>query len=539
MSTTGAPLANPDDLRAIRALNGYRWLVAIAASVLFVTGIANELFRILWPALFGSACLAYLSLCVFSAWATHWPRLSLPTQLYLLVGTDIAFVLALVFASDGVSDGIAVLLFAPIAGASLLVPPRTAALFAAVASLGLLVEEGWRYLSYPGEAANWAAAGILGSLLFTVAIIASVVARRARTNATMAAVHRSELKDMTRLNERIIQRMSAGLLVLDAQHRIRSINQAAWELLDLGHSAIGQPLAAAVPVLDQALQAWLVAPNLPCEPQAIGEHRVIPRFSRLDPARAVPVLVFLEDARRIEEQTQQLKLAALGRLTASIAHEIRNPLSAISHAAQLLDESSQLGPEEQRLLAIQHRHTERIDHIVEDILGLSRRGHALTSRLALRSWLPEFVTEYQQTRASATTITVATIAPSLQIRADPKQLAQVLTNLCENAERHSDKKTPTDICIALSAGHTDSGHPYVQVADNGPGIADAAAEKVLEPFFTTAHDGTGLGLYIARELCESNFASFTPVKTASGACFRITFPHPDALERGIPDVLRD
>lgn len=522
--------SRPDDWRAIRALNGYRWLVATTAGVLFLTGLTDNLFEIMWPALFGGACLAYLFLCLPSAWAAHRRVPSLTMQVYLLIGTDIAFVLALVLASDGVRDGLAVLLFAPIAGTSMLVQPRMAALFAAVASLGLLAEESWRYLSYPGDTAEWAQAGILGVLLFVAAIMASTLAQRARTSAALAARRKSELDDMTLLNERIIQQMSVGLLVVDEQRRIRMINRAARDMLELGGRTIGQPLATAVPMLADALRTWQVSPSLTPDPFSIGEHRVIPRFNRLGHGLEAPVLIFVEDAARISEQVQQIKLAALGRLTASIAHEIRNPLSAISHAGQLLDESERIGDDERRLLAIVQRHTGRIDEIVQSVLGLSRRGQTLPTRFALAPWLTRFATDYRESHQQPATIEIGDIPPDLEIQADPNQLHQVLINLCDNAERHAGDRG-NDVIIELSAGITENDQPYLDIADNGSGINAEVAENLMEPFFTTAHDGTGLGLYIARELCESNFATLVLAASDNGARFRITFARPDELEQ--------
>lgn len=518
-----------DDWRAIRALNGYRWLVATGAGVLFLTGLAGELFRIMWPALFGGACLAYLILCLPAAWAAHRRAPSLTTQVYLLIGTDIAFVLALVLASHGVRDGLAVLLFAPVAGASMLVRPRMAALFAAIASLGLLAEEGWRYLRYPGDAADWAQAGILGALLFTAAIVASTLARRVRHSDAMVARHKSELDDMTRLNERIIHEMAMGLLVIDADRRIRLSNQAARDFLGFGRGAFSPQLVAAAPELDQALRAWLIAPDRPAAPFDAGTEQLIPRFNRLGNGPTAPILIFLDDARRISEQTQQIKLAALGRLTASIAHEIRNPLSAISHAGQILHESEHIGADERHLLSIQHRHTQRIDDIVQSILGLSRRGRTLPDRFALKPWLDQFVSGYQDSRQQPVTIIADNVPTDLEIQADPAQLEQVLSNLCDNAERHAGDGG-ADLRIELSAGTTDTGQPCLDIADNGPGIPDDVAPKLMEPFFTTAHDGTGLGLYIARELCQSNFGSLALIESDRGTRFRITFVRPDELE---------
>lgn len=513
---------NADNWRAIRALNGYRWLVAVTASALFISGKANMVFNIMWPALFGSACSVYLALCLVSAWASYRPKVSLPRQIYLLIGTDILFVLALVTASSGISDGLAVLLIAPIAGASTLVRPRIAALFAALASLGLLGQVTWRMLHFENADAEWVSAGLLGVLLFVVAIVASVLSRQAHTSAKLASLRAAELSDMTRLNEQIIQQMAVGVLVVDGQHCIRMSNQAARTLLARPQIGEREHLTAAAPELEHILEAWQTNHHQPIEPFAADGHRLIPRFDQIDRGTATWVLIYLDDARRLNEQAQQIKLASLGRLTASIAHEIRNPLSAINHSAQLLDESSNIGDDEQHLLAIVQRHAGRIDDIVKNVLGLSRRRSAAPEWVTLATWLPEFIARYCEGRSNPPSLMRNPATPNIQINVDPAQLEQILTIICDNAERHSVPGTG-QIRIQLSAGQTQSHQPYLDIHDNGPGIPDETAEQLMEPFYTTSQDGTGLGLYIARELCEANSATLTLASSQTGACFRIQF----------------
>ncbi|MDT0619790.1 histidine kinase dimerization/phospho-acceptor domain-containing protein [Salinisphaera sp. P385] len=530
MSTNPAitPPFVDQDWRAMRALNLYRWVVAVGAAVLYLNDGTVTLFSVMWPALFAFASVAYLLLCIPSALAAYrrWPSLS--TQVYLLIGTDIAFVVALVLASGGVRDGLAVLLIAPLAGASMLVQPRMAMLFAAVASLSLLGEEGWRYLRYADGSAAWVQTGILGALFFLTALTASGLARQARTSAALAAARKSELDDLSALNERIIQQMTIGLLVIDENRCVRLINRAGRDMLGIDNGAIGQRLASVMPALSWAMQAWLLSPGRAADPVSAGDHSVIPHFSRLGAGEASPVLIFLEDARRVSEAAQQIKLAALGRLTASIAHEIRNPLSAINHAGQLLDESDRLDPDDRKLLDIVHRHTQRIDAIVQSVLGLSRRGQALPARLDLAAWLPRAIHDYQQSQDTPADIRLVDLPASLDIQVDADQLRRIVYNLLENAERHA-RREDAPLIIRLAAGRTDAGEVWLDVADNGPGMPDHVAEHLMEPFFTTDSNGTGLGLYVTRELCESNFARISVAQVRPGARFRILFARPDLL----------
>lgn len=518
------PRPGEDDWRAVRALNAYRWMLAVTAGALYLTETLDSVFHINRPALFAPACLAYLIICLPSTWAGYRQRPDLRAQVYMLAATDMAFIWTLVLASGGVGGGLAVLLVMPVAGAGMLLRPRGALLLAAIASLGLLATEGWRGFDVPGSA-QWVPAGLLGALLFLAAGVANTLARRARSSAALAFARQAEVEDLTALNERIIQEMTPGLLVVDAQRRIRLHNPAAAALFDLDRHPSGERLAQVIPELGAALQAWQIAPGLATEVLDIGGRRIVPRFSPLGNGHGAAVLILAEDARGLDEAAQQIKLAALGRLTASIAHEIRNPLSAINHAGQLLDESPGLGAQDRRLLAIVHRHTRRIDGIIESVLGLSRRGRSLPARLNLGFWLGQALADYRHSRPKPPPIRLAPAPTDLDVHADRNQLTQILANLLANAEQHA-HHPGREIQIVVSAGRNQDGGPWLEVADNGPGIPAAVAAQVMEPFFTTARDGTGLGLYLARELCAANGARLAVRSGADGSRFRVVFSRP-------------
>lgn len=522
-----AGLPHDDDWRAARALNLYRWLVVLGLCALLAAGYAGELIPLREPGLFAIACIAYLATCVPTTFALRARRPPLQVLVYLLAGVDIGFITLLVFASGGVGGGLGLLLLAPIAGASLLVPRRMAALFASIASIGLILQETYSALRFP-EGGEFVQVGILGALLFISALVANALAIRTRKSAALAEERKSALDDLAALNERIIQQMAIGLILIDEERRIRLCNRAARHLLDLTEDPTGRPLSTAAPSLARNLEAWLVSPGLSSEPFDAGQHSLLPRFNRLGQDNNAPVLIFLEDARRLSEQAQQMKLAALGRLTASIAHEIRNPLSAISHAGQLLDESGRIGDDERRLLGIQHRHARRIEGVVQSVLGLSRRDKALPSVLDLAEWLPLAVGDYRNSRRRPPSFDLSGVDEGFTIQADESHLRQILHNLWENAERHA-RLDDRGLTVFLRTGRGGDGEPYLEVLDNGPGVQEKAVTHLMEPFFTTANDGTGLGLYIARELCECNFARIAlmtgpdPDGPATGARFRITF----------------
>jgi two-component system sensor histidine kinase PilS (NtrC family) len=227
-----------------------------------------------------------------------------------------------------------------------------------------------------------------------------------------------------------------------------------------------------------------------------------------------------------------MKLAGLGRLTASIAHEIRNPLAAIDHANQLLGESAALSDQDRRLVEIVHNHAGRVNGIVENVLKLSRGGRLQVEELALDKWLREFAAEFSEQHALDDEDVRVTVHPGrapLTARVDQSQLRQVVRNLAENALRYGVPKNITRygerslVELRLSI-RPFRNQPCIEVLDQGSGVAADSAEQIFEPFYTSASQGTGLGLFIARELCECNHATLTyHARGNGGSCFRISF----------------
>jgi two-component system sensor histidine kinase PilS (NtrC family) len=258
---------------------------------------------------------------------------------------------------------------------------------------------------------------------------------------------------------------------------------------------------------------------------------ILPQFTRLGTADGIGALIFLEDTTVMAQQAQQMKLASLGRLTASIAHEIRNPLGAISHAAQLLKESSELDSEDQRLMTIIRNHTLRVNTVVENVLQLSRPASALPQTIALNDWLGHFTNEFVHSgNCKPDQLAIAINPRDLNIFMDPSQLHQVVWNLCQNAMHHGNREGKA-VKIQIIGSRSGRNHAaYLDIIDNGPGIDPTMTSEIFEPFFTTNSSGTGLGLYIAREICESNQARLTyQPHNGGGSCFRISFTDKDRL----------
>ncbi|KZY72749.1 hypothetical protein A3737_28225 [Oleiphilus sp. HI0065] len=249
-------------------------------------------------------------------------------------------------------------------------------------------------------------------------------------------------------------------------------------------------------------------------------------FSRMEDADKEHTLIFLEDTRLVTQRAQQLKLASLGRLTASIAHEVRNPLGAISHATQLLVESENLVPADRKMTDIIQRHCARVNGIIENTLTLSRRGKPDVREIELKPWLAKIIAQLKEQDASYQRVFFITEDDDARARFDSSQLEQVLTNLIGNALYHGAKVDPeSEIEIRLSTKR-DTGQSMIEVLDRGEGVSKDDQKHLFEPFFTTESSGTGLGLYISRELCEANQANLNYLpREGGGSCFRVTFAH--------------
>lgn len=525
------PTTPPQNWRSLLLLCGYRWLISIFLTATYFSGRGDNFFGpYLQADLFELACIAYLLLCIPMSIPVLLRRPRISIQLYTYAVIDVLVLALLIYAAGGVTTGLGMLLITPIAGTSMLLPRRMGVLIGAMATLALLGEEAWRYLAADLQPANFIQSGMLGLIYLFAAWVANTLSARASESEALAVQRKIALDSLAQINESIIAHIKNGVLVVDAGGLIRLLNQAACELLGVRPGISGKKLSMEVPTLSGALEVWRARPMLPGEPLTaeVSERVLLAHFNRLGPETDSPILIFIEDASRTGEQAQQMKLAALGRLTASIAHEIRNPLGAISHAGQLLAENLPVQAQDRRLLEIIRRHTARINTIVEKMLGLSRRGQTFSQSLRLRPWLEAFVDEYAESKPGASLrIDCEMVSPAVEIRADPGQLRQVLQNIFDNAATHSGLPAE-QLVLQLSAEILpESGRAYLDIYDNGAGIPPELAADIFEPFYTTTHRGTGLGLYIARELCECNHAKLSLVHGSTlGTCFRISFAKP-------------
>lgn len=515
----------PEDWRILLVLALYRLILVSALLSLLQTGYGNQLFDGQQSRYFYRICIGYALVALTMLLPLVYRRPRIHIQAHIHFGMDAFAVTALVWSAGGVPSGFGVLMMLPALGCGLLLSSRMAMLQAAVGTLLMFVEELIRQSSIGFDPSEFTQTGLLGLMFFGTSFTASQVALRARRSEQIALQVGSEFADLSRLSDSIIQSMQSGVMVVDSGGIIRTTNRAA-DLL-LGYPMmLGQPLHTVCPPLHELLTKWLQQPSND-HPRLTpsGESReVLPRFTRLGYKPTSPILIMLEDGARLREQAQQMKLAALGRMSASIAHEIRNPLAAITHAGELLAESPDLRGQDQRLLGMIQRHGSRINKIIQDVLDLSKPDRIQRQRLDVRDWIVRITALYQEGHPhQPRPIEIAEMPQKLEIVFDPDHLQQVLFNLWDNSFDHGARSGQAPVVMMSAGWLEDRKQAYLEVEDNGPGIPADLHDKIFEPFFTTSSSGTGLGLFLCRELCEYNQARLLHLAHRPGACFRIVF----------------
>ena len=537
-----SPTASTDIAwRVVGLLNLYRVLVPVVlVGALWLSGPA----MVPRPGLFLSASVLYLTAAVLLVIARRLRWSTLRLVALVNASVDSAAIGLILYASGGVASGVGILLVLPVLAMATLAKRRDALLIAAMAALAVLVVQFLVGLSAPLRFADYTTAGVLGVVLFTIAVLAWPLANRIRESEATLRRQEVDLANLAQLSQYIVQHLRESILVVDDQGRIRLINESAARMLGDDKAYPDALLGESSPRLLYLLERWRQSNGdtgiFPALEQtfvgADGAQVIRAHFAPLGTATPPPVLVFLEDTSLITEKVQQSKLAALGRLSASIAHEIRNPVGAMSHAGQLLAESPHLEPQERRLTEIIRNNAERVSGIIDSVLRLSRREEARLERLPLQTWSEEFCEEFVETMQwPRERLRVSGPAVEIEVRFDASQLRQIVWNLCENAMRYAypDRQASSgaESAIEMRCGRLMSnGRPFLEVADRGPGVAAEHVDRIFEPFFTGGR-GTGLGLFLARELAQTNGATLLyEARHGGGSVFRLVFADPRRWE---------
>ncbi len=535
------PVVTPSHLAqgAVEIYVYYRCALSLVLLGLFYFGAAAHVFGTNNPSLYQLTSIGYTAVTTLTAaFLLFWRREINSFLLFTHFLLDLIALTLLMHSSGGLSSGLGLLMLITVAASSLIFTNQLALLTAAIASILLLAEELISaYVFNDGSRAIFPT-GLLGLVLFLTAMLFRVLNQRLHQSERIALRKSDQAAHLKNLNEMIIQRMLTGIVVVNVTGKIELINNAAIEMLGAEKAKIvpstGTSLRA-IPVLLQGYESWLNQPwqKMPAFKISESSTEIQAKFAKLERSDNKSTIIFLEDTRTAAQNAQRLKLASLGRLTGSIAHEIRNPLGAISHAAQLLAEDSNTQGSGQRLSEIIVKHTQRLNQVIDNVSQLSRRKAPDAQNLHLEQWLNNFIEDYKSSYPHQCTIGVEIDDPATIIVFDASQLHQVLTNLLENAHRHSVEYSAQ--AWANCVCHIDqiTQRPCLDIYDRGAGISHDMAGQIFEPFYTTSHTGSGLGLYLARELCEINFATldYKVAEKNSPGFFRIGFAHPEQAEQ--------
>jgi two-component system sensor histidine kinase PilS (NtrC family) len=528
-TTRTSPTPKSQNVALLRIYVAYRSLLSVVLLIMLFSPNTRQMVGILNPGLYIGVALAYLATSV-PLMGTLATRLHLNNKLLFLVFVaDIVAITLLADSSGGMASGLPILLMVTSAASAVLLANRTLATLVAALSVLAILADTLRLIAVGVLELNALfPAGLLGLLIFGVSLMVQLIAHRLGRAEELARNRASDLYNLQRLNEQIVQHLQTGILLVDQSGRVRVMNKAANSLLAPDRPLAtehGRLLSDYSQTLAEQLQLWQTHGSHRAKPFTVmeGAPPVIANFRELQPSERGESLVFVEDYRPVTQYAQSLKLASLGRLTASIAHEIRNPLGAISHAAQLLQESPDLSGADQRLADIVIKHSVRVNQIVESVMQISRKEPPNPEPLVLSSWLTEFTQSYLKTLTRPAEISIECEFKELQVEFDPENLQRVLRNLLDNALRHSKLATGEESArIAVSVDFT-SHLTLIDVIDSGAGVPTADQPKLFEPFFTTVEEGSGMGLYLCKELCEINNAELRYLFTERGeSCFRIS-----------------
>jgi two-component system sensor histidine kinase PilS (NtrC family) len=513
--------------RSLKLYNAYRLVVA-----LLLLATQDLLNNRAWlqnasTDLFSALALSYFVFSMISAAFTWFENPNISINLPIQILLDIVFIVLMMHAQDGSQSSIGLLLIIAIASASLISEGRLALFYAAIASIGILLEQSYRMLNLETSASSYTPAVLLCLGCFATAWLAYSLAKRAKESELLASQRGLDVQNLAQINALITHEMQDGVLVVGKDFRIKHHNMQAEKLLGLDNTNTesknwhDKPLSEVSPEIATLMQLWLEetepAHGFVSTNSAAANFLKLTALSRELRLRFLPVsenrtpdvrkqgaVIFISDWSQMQTQAHQVKLAALGRLTANIAHEIRNPLSAISHANQLLQEEDS-DPATQRMLQIIGDNVQRVDQIIKDVLELNRRDRTNQEMLHVENFILDFYTQFCAVeKIPETSFKLTLINSDTLISFDRRHLNQILWNLCKNGWRHCQKlENSLELTLALT-GNTKTVH--IEINDDGEGVPESVRSHLFEPFFTTEKSGTGLGLYIARELSDANGA---------------------------------
>lgn len=516
--------------RAImRIYSSYRVLLAIVLFLAFLFGPAKSSIGTTAPDIFAAAAIFYLLFSLFIL-LRHilLKRLYSQTQLFFEFFIDIGIIMLMSYCSGSADSGLPLLLIVTISAASITLPGQLSLSIASLATISAISEVAAHTLIERVDAQQFIVSGMTGTAYFSTAIAIRYLSARIVKAQQLAEHRRADIEKLSRINQRIVQSMQTGIVVMSQTGHIKLMNAAAAELLEMppqGSTSLQKDQYAPAALIEMARENKHRSKVINIGTRHLDVHV---NMSTLEQQGQSDRLLYLENISKISQRAQNLKLASLGRLTASIAHEIRNPLSAISHASELLAESPNLEDSDIRFAAIIQNHAKRMNDIIKNILELSRGRSSTPEHFDLLEWLQRFCDDWRPTANTPFNITLEGDLNNYWVNVDRSQLNQIISNIAENGARHGAENGNTAQLVFRCSNSAFSGTTVLDIIDNGPGIKQEDQDKIFEPFFTTQQQGNGLGLYLCRELCLANqIHIYYPRSPAGESCFRLQFSHTD------------
>lgn len=507
--------------RELKIVAFYRLFLSVILFTTFYFKLPPDFLGSSNPGLYLTVSVLYIYIAIILLVSTvkQWGKFARQVTLHLLI--DIVIITLIIRASAGLNTGMGSLLVVTVVAGGALIPGRLAGFIAAIATLTVLLEA--LYSQTVGDGLiKYSHAGLLGATFFATALMAQVFGQRLREAQMLADQHAYDANKLSMLNKHIIERLQLGVMVVDNENIIYSTNKSAQKLLGIGDRINGESLSVKVPTLLDKLNTWRQDDEmggylLQSQP---GGVEVSSQMIKLEGG---DTLIFLSDITELRQQAQRMKLASLGGMAANIAHEIRNPLSAISHAAELLNESKTSNDTDIKLLDIIQRQSERVNGIIETVLQLSRHRNVEKTSFKLSDWLSVFIEEFKQQEGICSDELLLEYERSLlNVTVDKEQLRQILVNLCNNAWHYSiiSEMSPQVLIRAAQVNN----EVVIDVLDSGPGVSESILPRLFEPFHSERKGGTGLGLFLAREMAQANNLRLTYIiiQGAKGF-FRLAF----------------
>jgi two-component system sensor histidine kinase PilS (NtrC family) len=514
-----------DNVRLLGTYVYYRLGLGLILGLMHWAGLSRDVFGYVHPQLFTNVVIFYIIVCTLSLILYRGKSLKpYSAHLLALLAFDFAALVSMIYSSGNLTGGLGYLLLIPMAvGSSFLRGQANIGL----AAFGTILVLGMSLLSIKNGASDvrgFFTAGVTGLALFVTAIAFRIFSEKVKVSENTAKKQTEQANYLQLISQKIVETMRTGIIVVDRDLRIQLINNAAALMLTINNKFEG---IKGIPSIYKHLKSWKengVIPS-PFTLTLEDNQSIKVSFAYLNDSRFPSIMLFIEDMQRLGQEAQQLKLASLGRLTASIAHEIRNPLGAISHASQLLEESKSINNDDQKLLTIIHNHSQRINFIINNILDFSRRKNADPETINLNQWLSDFKSEYLQHHIGS--IEVIYRQRNIYAKIDSTHLHQIISNLVENGMRYSLQKMGREIIKIVIDIQENTHRPFIEIIDYGSGIDDEKTHHLFEPFYTTEVTGSGLGLYLCKELSEANQAnlSYHYDKKNKSSLFKLVLAH--------------